>query len=70
MTCSHPNNASITKWPRGSIARESAKTRKLAGTLRDEAGRQVQSEKLLEIDFSGGVPVRAGDQFGIGRAAP
>ena len=27
----------------------------------------MQSEKLLEIDFAGGKPVRAGDQFGIGR---
>jgi len=26
----------------------------------------VQSEKLLEIDFDGGLPVRAGDQFGRG----
>jgi hypothetical protein len=27
----------------------------------------VQSEKLLEIDFHGNEPSRAGDQFGIGR---
>jgi hypothetical protein len=38
--------------------------------LTDEAGRPVMSEKLLEIDFEDGKPVRAGDQFGIGRVAP
>ncbi|MFI5379843.1 MAG: YncE family protein [Tepidisphaerales bacterium] len=43
------------------------KTRKIVATLSDETGRPVQSEKLLEIDFAGGKPVRAGDQFGIGR---
>ena len=46
------------------------KTRKIVAHLQDEQGRQVQSEKLLEIDFAGGVPVRAGDQFGVGRASP
>jgi hypothetical protein len=43
------------------------RSRKIVAHLRDEEGRQVQSEKLLEIDFAGGVPVRAGDQFGVGR---
>ena len=42
------------------------KTRKIVATLTDEAGRAVQSEKLLEVVFAGGKPVRAGDQFGIG----
>lgn len=42
-------------------------TRKIIAHLSDETG-AVQSEKLLEIDFLGGVPVRAGDQFGLGRA--
>ena len=42
-------------------------TRKIVATLADETGAAVHSEKLLEIDFAGGVPVRAGDQFGIGR---
>lgn len=41
-------------------------TRKVVATLTDEAGRAVQSEKLLEIDFEGGMPVRAGNQFGVG----
>jgi DNA-binding beta-propeller fold protein YncE len=43
------------------------KTRKIITTLKDETGREVQSEKLLEIDFAGGKPVRVGDQFGLGR---
>jgi DNA-binding beta-propeller fold protein YncE len=42
------------------------RTRKIVATLADETGRAVQSEKLLEIVFSGGRPVRAGDQFGLG----
>jgi hypothetical protein len=43
------------------------KTRKIITGLKDETGRDVQSEKMLEIDFRGTVPVRNGDQFGIGR---
>ncbi len=43
------------------------KTRRIIGHLKDEAGRAVQSEKMLEIDFDGEVPVRAGDQFGLGQ---
>ena len=42
-------------------------TRKIVAGLRDEKGADVQSEKMLEIDFRGALPVRAGDQFGIGR---
>jgi DNA-binding beta-propeller fold protein YncE len=42
------------------------RTRKIVATLTDETGRAVQSEKLLEIVFSGGRPVRVGDQFGLG----
>jgi hypothetical protein len=41
-------------------------SRKIIATLEDEEGRHVMSEKLLEIDFADGVPVRAGDQFGLG----
>ena len=33
----------------------------------DETGRPVHSEKIVEIDFADGRPVRAGDQFGLGR---
>ena len=36
-------------------------------TLEDEAGRAVQSEKVVEIVMSDGKVVRTGDQFGIGR---
>jgi DNA-binding beta-propeller fold protein YncE len=43
------------------------RTRKVVAALHDEKGRQVHSEKLLEIVFRDGVPVRAGDQFGVGR---
>ena len=42
-------------------------TRKVVAELTDETGAVVQSEKLLEIDFTGGKPSRAGDQFGFGR---
>ena len=43
------------------------KTRKIVAELKDEQGRPVQSEKVVEVDFRDGRPVRAGDQFGIGR---
>jgi hypothetical protein len=43
------------------------KTKKIVATLSDETGRQVHSEKLLEIVFANGKPIRAGDQFGLGR---
>jgi len=43
------------------------KTKHVIAALQDEAGRQVQSEKLLEVVFAGGKPVRAGDQFGVGQ---
>ncbi|MFO0897865.1 MAG: hypothetical protein U0836_10625 [Pirellulales bacterium] len=42
-------------------------TRKIIATLRDEEGRDVQSEKMLEIDFTEGKPTAVGDQFGLGR---
>jgi DNA-binding beta-propeller fold protein YncE len=43
------------------------KTKKIVATLTDEAGRMVQSEKVVEIVFEGKMPRRNGDQFGIGR---
>jgi len=43
------------------------KTKKIVTALSDETGRAVHSEKLLEIVFVNGKPVRAGDQFGLGR---
>jgi hypothetical protein len=42
------------------------RTRKIVARLTDEKGRAVGSEKLLEIDFKDGVPIRNGDQFGRG----
>ncbi len=46
-----------------------AKSRKIITELKDETGAAVQSEKMLEIVFVDGKPVRNGDQFGVGRAA-
>ena len=43
-----------------------AKTKKLIATLKDEQGREVQSEKLLEIVIAKNKAVRAGNQFGVG----
>jgi YVTN family beta-propeller protein len=42
-------------------------TRRIVVSLKDEMGRAVQSEKVVEVVFAGGKAVRAGDQFGIGR---
>jgi hypothetical protein len=42
-------------------------TRRVVTGLKDEHGQEVQSEKLLEIDFVGDQPSRTGDQFGLGR---
>ena len=42
------------------------KTKKMVKALQDENGRQIGSEKLLEIVFRGDKPVKAGDQFGVG----
>lgn len=39
----------------------------IVARLKDEQGHDVQSEKVIEIDWVGGVPVRNGDQFGVGR---
>lgn len=43
-----------------------AKTKKVVATLTDETGRQVQSEKLLEVVLINGKVTQAGNQFGIG----
>jgi hypothetical protein len=42
------------------------RTKKRVAALKDETGRDVGSEKLLEVVFAAGKPVRAGDQFGAG----
>ena len=44
------------------------KTHKVVLGLKDEQGREVASEKLLEVDFKDGSPIAAGDQFGVSRA--
>lgn len=41
--------------------------KKIVATLVDETGTRVQSEKMLELEFSGKQLIKAGDQFGIGR---
>lgn len=43
-------------------------TKKIITALKDEKGREVHSEKMIEIVTRDGVPVRTGDQFGVGRA--
>ena len=42
--------------------------KKIVARLKDEQGHDVQSEKVIEIDWVGGAPARNGDQFGVGRA--
>lgn len=42
-------------------------TKKIVHALTDEEGREVHSEKMIEIHFENGKPVRVGDQFGLGR---
>ncbi|KAA5540903.1 YncE family protein [Adhaeribacter rhizoryzae] len=44
------------------------KTRKILLTLKDEFYNQVASEKMVEVQVAGNKVVKAGDQFGIGRA--
>ncbi len=43
------------------------KTRKIVLSLKDEKGRDVLSEKVIEIVWLGDAPVANGDQFGVGR---
>ena len=45
------------------------KTRKILLTLQDEFYNSVASEKMVEVHIAGNKVVKAGDQFGIGRAA-
>jgi DNA-binding beta-propeller fold protein YncE len=40
--------------------------KKIVAALEDEAGHQVQSEKLLDLAIDRGKVVRAGNQFGVG----
>jgi DNA-binding beta-propeller fold protein YncE len=41
-------------------------TKKIVATLTDERGRQVQSEKVLDIVIANNKVIRAGNQFGVG----
>ncbi|MGH9139744.1 MAG: YncE family protein [Vicinamibacterales bacterium] len=43
------------------------RTKQIVATLQDENGANAESEKMLEIDFAGGKPAVAGDQFGKGK---
>lgn len=42
-------------------------TKKVVATLADEKGREVHSEKMVEVHVADGKPTTAGDQFGLGR---
>lgn len=43
-----------------------AATKQIVGGLYDEVGRPVRSEKMVEVLFREGKPIRASDQFGYG----
>ena len=43
------------------------KTKQIVATLQDENGDNAESEKMVEVDFTGGKPSVAGDQFGKGK---
>jgi DNA-binding beta-propeller fold protein YncE len=53
-------------WPSTGDVIDTA-TKKIVAALGDEKGRQVHSEKMIEIQWRGGEPVAVGDQFGVGR---
>jgi DNA-binding beta-propeller fold protein YncE len=42
-------------------------TKKIVTALKDEAGREVHSEKMVEVHWKDGQVVKTGDQFGVGR---
>ena len=44
-----------------------AASKQIVAALADEQGRQVHSEKMVEVDFRNHSPIAAGDQFGVGR---
>jgi DNA-binding beta-propeller fold protein YncE len=44
-----------------------ASTKQVIGGLTDEIGRQVESEKMVEVLFIDGKPIRAGDQIAVGQ---
>jgi hypothetical protein len=44
-----------------------ASTKEIVGGLKDEFGHQVRAEKVVEVLFENGKPVRTVDQFGVGK---
>jgi DNA-binding beta-propeller fold protein YncE len=56
-------------WPSTGEVIDTA-TKKIVAALADEQGREVHSEKMVEIHFQAGKPVANGDQFGVGRKVP
>ena len=44
-------------------------TKKIITALKDETGRAVHSEKMVEVQWKGGKVVKTGDQFGVGRVS-
>jgi sugar lactone lactonase YvrE len=42
-------------------------TKEIVTALKDETGREVHSEKMVEVHWKGGKVVKTGDQFGVGR---
>ena len=42
-------------------------TKKIITALSDEKGRDVHSEKMVEVHWKAGKVVKTGDQFGVGR---
>jgi DNA-binding beta-propeller fold protein YncE len=53
-------------WPSTGEVIDTA-TKKAITALADEQGKPVMSEKMVEIQWRGGEPAMAGDQFGVGR---
>jgi DNA-binding beta-propeller fold protein YncE len=45
-------------------------SKKIVAGLQDEFGKAVTSEKIVEVAFSQGKPLRAVDQFGVGQVRP
>jgi DNA-binding beta-propeller fold protein YncE len=43
------------------------RSRRIVAVLKDETGQDVQSEKMVEVDYQDSRPIETGDQFGIGR---
>jgi hypothetical protein len=42
-------------------------SKKVVATLEDERGMFVHSERMLEIQFDGRDPIRAGEQLSVGQ---